>query len=71
MADFVFLRPPWPPNADAALAPHVVALRDRAPQLVFARQLFNDAVAQYNEAARQFPTRVLARLFGFGPAGPL
>ena len=30
-----------------------------------------DAVAQYNEAARQFPTRVLARLFGFGPAGPL
>jgi LemA protein len=58
-------------NADASLAAHVAALRDATQRLAFARQLFNNAVAVYNEAAEQFPTRVLARLFGFGAAGPL
>ena len=53
------------------LAPHVAALRDAAQRLAFARQLFNDAVRQYNDAAHQFPTRLLARLFGFGAAGAL
>jgi len=53
------------------LAPHVAALRDAAQRLAFARQLFNDAVHQYNEAAQQFPTRLVAGLFGFGAAGPL
>ena len=47
------------------------ALQDLEPRLAFARQLFNDAAQAYNEAARQFPTRLLARLFGFGPAGRL
>ena len=50
------------------LAPHLAALRDAAQRLAFARQLFNDAVRQYNDAAHQFPTRLLARLFGFGAA---
>jgi LemA protein len=58
-------------GADAALAPHVAALREATQRLAFARQLFNDAVDTYNAAAHQFPTRVLARLFGFGPAGML
>jgi LemA protein len=53
------------------LEAHVVALRDAAQRLNFARQLFNDAVRSYNAAAQQFPTRLLSRLFGFGAAGTL
>jgi len=52
-------------------APHVAVLREIEPRLAFARQLHNDAVASYNAAARQFPTRLLTRLFGFGTAGRL
>lgn len=33
-----------------------------------AARVFNDAVAQYNEAIGQFPASVLARVFGFKPA---
>ncbi|MDR7332559.1 LemA family protein [Roseateles asaccharophilus] len=40
-------------------------------QRAFSRQLFNQAVAQYNEALHQFPTRVLANLYGFGEARSL
>ena len=47
------------------------ALQDIEPRLHFARQLFNDAAQAYNRAARQFPTRLLAHLFGFGTAGRL
>lgn len=38
--------------------------------LAFARREFNAAVAGYNEAVRQFPTALVARLFGFRPAAP-
>ncbi|WP_429913214.1 LemA family protein [Klebsiella aerogenes] len=34
-------------------------------QRAFTRQVFNQAVGQYNEALQQFPTRVLANLYGF------
>jgi hypothetical protein len=34
-----------------------------------ARQAFNDAVDAYNVAARQFPTTLVARLFGLRHAG--
>ncbi len=57
--------------AGEALAPHLAALQDTASRLGFARQWFNDAVGAYNEAVQQFPTRLLSRLFGFGPAGAL
>jgi LemA protein len=40
-------------------------------QRAFTRQVFNQAVNQYNEALRQFPTRVLANLYGFGEARSL
>lgn len=40
-------------------------------QRAFARQVFNQAVAQYNEAAQAFPTRVLASLYGFSEARSL
>ncbi len=58
-------------GADATLAPHMAAVRDTTQRLAFARQLFNDAVQAYNDAARQFPTSLLGRLFGFGAAGAL
>ncbi len=54
-----------------AVAPPVLALREAEPRLAFARQLFNDAVQAYNDAARQWPTRWLTRLYGFGTAGRL
>lgn len=54
-----------------AVAPHAQVLRDAEPRLAFARQLFNDAVQGYNDAARQWPTRWLTRLYGFGTAGRL
>jgi LemA protein len=38
--------------------------------LDFARREFNAAVAGYNEAVRQFPAVLVARLFGFRPAAP-
>lgn len=37
----------------------------------FARQAFNDAVLDYNNAAAQFPANLVAGLFGFGPAAML
>lgn len=40
-------------------------------QRAFARQVFNQAVGQYNEALNQFPTRVLANLYGFKEARSL
>jgi LemA protein len=40
-------------------------------QRSFARQLFNQAVGQFNEAITQFPTRILASLYGFREARSL
>jgi LemA protein len=40
-------------------------------QVVFARQLFNQAVSQYNEAVMQYPTRLLTVLFRMRPSAPL
>lgn len=58
-------------RADEAVAPQLAALREAEPRLAFARQLFNEAVQAYNDAVRQWPTRLLARLYGFGTAGRL
>ena len=40
-------------------------------QRSFARQVFNQAVAQYNDAITQFPTRILASIYGFREARSL
>lgn len=40
-------------------------------QRAFARQVFNQAVQQYNDAAQAFPTRILASLYGFAEARSL
>jgi LemA protein len=39
--------------------------------LAFARGQFNESVEVYNHAIRQFPTRLLAGLFGFRAGGTL
>ncbi len=39
--------------------------------LAFARRAFNDAVRVYNRAMSQFPTWIIAGLFGFRKAGTL
>lgn len=53
-------------------------MRDLGEELVhtenkvaFSRQLFNDATLSYNNAAHQFPTNVVAGLFGFRTASML
>lgn len=56
-------------GADAALPEVNAQLGLNDATLVFARRDFNLAVAAYNEAVRQFPTAMLARLFGFRAAG--
>ena len=40
-------------------------------KVAFSRQLFNDASLDYNNAAHQFPTNVVASLFGFHTASML
>ena len=57
--------------SEATTAAHVATLREIDARLGFARQLFNEAAQAYNDAARQFPTRLLTRLYGFGTAGRL
>jgi LemA protein len=39
-------------------------------RVAFARQAFNDAVMEYNNAREQFPNTFVAAPFGFGPASP-
>ena len=58
-------------DASSGVVAHLAAWRDAELRIRFARQLFNDAVQAYNSAARQFPTRLLARLYGLTAAGPL
>jgi LemA protein len=58
-------------KASDGVAEHVAVLAESPQRLAFARQRFNDAAQLYNAAARQFPTRLLTRLFGFGTAGRL
>jgi len=58
-------------RAAATVAPHLAVVADSAARLAFARQRFNDTAQAYNAAARQFPTRLLTRLYGFGTAGRL
>ena len=40
-------------------------------RLGFARQAYNDHVLEFNDAAQQFPTLLIAKLFGFQPQSAL
>lgn len=57
--------------SQAEVAAQLATLRETETRLAFARQRFNEAAQAYNEAVRLFPTRLLARLYGFGTAGRL
>lgn len=54
-----------------AVATPAMAWREANRRLGFARQLFNEAAATYNEAIAAFPTRLLVRMFRFEAAGRL
>ena len=60
-----------PLRADEGVRQSLAQLKDAPAQLVFARQLFNQAGAAYNAATQQFPTRLLGSVFRFGSAGKL
>ena len=64
-------RVPVPTTAGTALPELAVRLAAVDTTLAFARQQFNQAVEVYNHAIRQFPTRLLAGLFGFRAGGTL
>ena len=40
-------------------------LTDTEDKISYARQFYNDAVLKYNNACQQFPSNIMARLFGF------
>ena len=51
------------------VAGQALAWREAMKRLGFARQLFNETAAPYNEAICTFPTRLLVGFFRFGAAG--
>jgi LemA protein len=64
-------RVPVPTLAGTGLPELSVQLAAIDTTLAFARRQFNEAVGVYNHAIRQFPTRLLAGLFGFRAGGTL
>jgi LemA protein len=58
-------------KADGSLRELAEELTSTENKIAFARQLFNDATLDYNVAAQEFPTRILAALFGFREAAML
>jgi LemA protein len=64
-------RLPVPTTAGTALPELRLQLATIDTTLAFARGQFNESVAVYNHAIRQFPTRLLAGLFGFRAGGLL
>ena len=58
-------------SGNTAVAEARAAWAEGDQRLRFARQLFNDAAAAYDEAITVFPTSVLSPAFGFRAAGRL
>lgn len=58
-------------RAQAGIDAMVDELKLIERQRAFSRQVFNQAVAQYNAAAHAFPTRMLASMYGFSEARSL
>lgn len=56
---------------DAAVREVADALAETRHRIGFARLAYNDQVEAFNSACAQFPTVVLARVFGFFPLEPL
>jgi LemA protein len=62
-------RLPAPDDTRAELTALAAQLAVVDTALLFARGRFNKGVMEYNHAVQQFPTRLLAGLFGFRTAG--
>jgi LemA protein len=58
-------------KADATMRELSEELAHTENRIAFARQAFNDAVLDYNNAAQQAPANLVAALFGFRPAAML
>ena len=58
-------------KADATLRELSEELGHTENRIAFARQAFNDGVLEYNNAAQQAPTNIVASVFGFKPAAVL
>ena len=58
-------------NADQTIRELSEELTSTENKVTFARQAYNDAVLDYNNAQGEFPAVLLARLFGFGPSAML
>jgi LemA protein len=58
-------------KADASLRELNEELSHTENRIAFARQAFNDNVLDYNNAAQEAPTSLVAGLFGFRPAAML
>jgi LemA protein len=58
-------------KADATLRELSEELTHTENRIAFARQAFNDAVLDYNNAAQQAPANLIAGVFGFKAAAPL
>jgi LemA protein len=58
-------------KADQSLRELAEELTSTENKIGFARQLFNDATLDYNNAAQQFPTNLMASMFGFREAAML
>jgi len=58
-------------KADATLRELSEELGHTENRVAFARQAFNDSVLDYNNAAQQVPTNIVASLFSFKPAAML
>jgi LemA protein len=58
-------------KADQSLRELAEELTSTENKVAFSRQLFNDATLDYNNAAQQFPTSMMANLFGFRSAAML
>jgi LemA protein len=61
------------PEADAGerMRNTLAGLSATQHRLTAAREAFNAEVLGYNASVRQFPTNLVATLFGFRPAGPM
>lgn len=64
-------RLPAPESGDEAHAALAAELAEGDTTLAFARRQFNEAVQHYNHAVGQFPTWVIAGMFGFRAASTL
>ena len=58
-------------RTEEPVASLLAALNAAQARLPFARQLFNQAAAPYNQALLLFPTRLLVPMFRYAPAGVL